>query len=99
MDNQHKLIKGYRDLSQPEIDLMNHIKEKESEMMALIWKVRQTLAEQQELSQTDKDLFHRLQQAEPARWCAMAKSHFQEGFMELVRSVAQPQSPNGNSAG
>jgi hypothetical protein len=27
MDNQHKLIKGYRDLTQQEIDLMNKIKE------------------------------------------------------------------------
>lgn len=26
MDNQHKLIKGYRDLSQEEIDLMNLVK-------------------------------------------------------------------------
>jgi len=28
MDNQHKQIKGYRDLSQYEIDLMNAAKEK-----------------------------------------------------------------------
>lgn len=27
MDNQHKKIKGYRELSQVEIDLMNRIKE------------------------------------------------------------------------
>ena len=27
MDNQHKLIKGYRDLSQEEIDEMNAIKD------------------------------------------------------------------------
>lgn len=27
MDNQHKLIAGFRDLSQAEIDLMNRIKE------------------------------------------------------------------------
>jgi len=27
MDNQHKQIKGYRDLSQQEIDAMNEIKE------------------------------------------------------------------------
>lgn len=27
MDNQHKKIKGYRDLSQEEIDLMNEVKE------------------------------------------------------------------------
>ncbi|OUL59247.1 DUF7681 family protein [Pseudoalteromonas ulvae] len=26
MDNQHKKIKGYRDLSQAEIDLMNDVK-------------------------------------------------------------------------
>jgi len=26
MDNQHKMIKGYRDLSQEEIDLMNKCK-------------------------------------------------------------------------
>lgn len=27
MDNQHRKIKGYRELSQPEIDLMNESKE------------------------------------------------------------------------
>jgi hypothetical protein len=27
MDNQHKKIKGYRDLSQDEIDMMNALKE------------------------------------------------------------------------
>lgn len=27
MDNQHKMIKGYRDLSQQEIDLINRLKE------------------------------------------------------------------------
>lgn len=33
MDNQHKKIKGYRDLSQEEIDLMNRIKEKGQELL------------------------------------------------------------------
>lgn len=32
MDNQHKLIKGYRDLSLNEIDLMNRSKELASEV-------------------------------------------------------------------
>ncbi len=27
MENQHKLIKGYRDLSQAEINSMNHVKD------------------------------------------------------------------------
>lgn len=36
MDNQHKKIKGYRDLSQEEIDLMNDIKKKGEEIGALV---------------------------------------------------------------
>lgn len=35
MENQHQKIKGYRDLTQEEIDLMNRIKEKGSELLAL----------------------------------------------------------------
>ncbi|CAH0445501.1 hypothetical protein LMG10661_01719 [Ralstonia syzygii subsp. syzygii] len=35
MDNQHKHIKGYRDLSQTEIDLMNQIKAKGAELLQL----------------------------------------------------------------
>lgn len=35
MENQHQKIKGYRDLSQEEIDLMNRIKEKGAELLAL----------------------------------------------------------------
>lgn len=36
MDNQHKLIKGYRDLSQEEIDMMNRIKSLGSDLDDLI---------------------------------------------------------------
>jgi hypothetical protein len=36
MDNQHKQIKGYRDLSQGEIDAMNAVKKKAEEVGALI---------------------------------------------------------------
>ncbi|AXI04363.1 Acb2/Tad1 domain-containing protein [Aquirhabdus parva] len=35
MENQHRKIKGYRDLSQEEIDLMNRIKAKGSELLEL----------------------------------------------------------------
>lgn len=35
MENQHKLISGYRDLSQEEIDLVNAIKEKGNEIGAI----------------------------------------------------------------
>ncbi len=36
MDNQHRQIKGYRELSQAEIDLMNKIKTKAAEVGALV---------------------------------------------------------------
>ena len=39
MDNQHKKIKGYRDLSQEEIDLMNECKEMSEKVGALTEKL------------------------------------------------------------
>ena len=36
MDNQHKQIKGYRDLTQEEINLMNEVKVKGAEIGKLI---------------------------------------------------------------
>lgn len=39
MDNQHQKIKGYRDLSQEEIDLMNEVKELAAKCEALISKL------------------------------------------------------------
>ncbi len=43
MDNQHKKIKGYRDLTQEEIDLMNSIKEKGAELGELVKKLEANL--------------------------------------------------------
>jgi len=40
MDNQHKKITGYRDLSQQEIDLMNEAKALAEQVGAFIEKVR-----------------------------------------------------------
>ena len=42
MDNQHKQIKGYRDLSQEEIDLMNEVKAKGVELGELVDKLMNT---------------------------------------------------------
>ena len=41
MDNQHKKIKGYRDLNQEEIDLMNKCKEKAEEVGSLVEEILQ----------------------------------------------------------
>lgn len=42
MDNQHQKIKGYRDLSQTEVDLMNKIKEKGAELGELVAELQST---------------------------------------------------------
>ena len=42
MDNRDKKIKGYRDLSQAEIDMMNEIKAKGEELKELIQSLRDT---------------------------------------------------------
>lgn len=47
MDNQHKKIKGYRDLSQVEIDLMNEAK-------ALAEQVGELVKRMEEIKDTDK---------------------------------------------
>ncbi len=39
MDNQHRQIKGYRELSQEEIDVMNQIKSKGAEVGELVAKL------------------------------------------------------------
>lgn len=72
MDNQHKQISGYRDLSQDEINAMNEIKGVEATVGAL-WRNVNALAE------TDK------------RWAAIARTHLEEGFSALIRSVAKPE--------
>ena len=40
MDNQHRKISGYRELSQEELDLMNEIKQKGKELGELVAKLR-----------------------------------------------------------
>lgn len=95
MDNQHKLIKGYRDLSAEEIALMNEVKEAGVMLGALIDKIAVHLNKQYdalwdvELGLNDaEDL--RLEAAEPFNWHAQAKHDLQVGIMKLVRSIAQP---------
>ena len=41
MENQHRRIKGYRELSQSEIDAMNEIKSKGAELGELVAKLRE----------------------------------------------------------
>lgn len=65
-------IKGYRDLTEQDINYVNIIKDGEINLGRL-WRAVS------EVDGVDK------------RWLAVAKTHFQEGFTALVRSVTQPE--------
>lgn len=41
MENQHRKIKGYRELSQAEINAMNAVKEKAAEVGELVYELEQ----------------------------------------------------------
>lgn len=96
MDNQHTKIKGYRDLSQAEIDLMNRIKTAGAALLDLHAEVVESLVEQRvriEREAASENVGARLADhiaAEPQRWAAIAKTDIQTGLMALIRSVAQP---------
>lgn len=80
MDNQHKLIKGYRDLTQGEIDIMNKIKAKAEEVGELLNSISWGNPSGGEPEAGFAD----------PRWYAIAKTDLQTGFMALVRSIAKP---------
>lgn len=95
MENQHRKIKGYRDLSQHEIDLMNEIKAKGQELQALVTKVREHTTDQEMASKimtgpVGKSESERIAAAQPGRWVSIAATDFQTGLMALTRAVAQP---------
>ena len=91
MDNQHKKISGYHDLSQEEIDLMNEVKEHAEQTRHLVHKVEMVLINQArnavESSNTEPP--HSIV-TEPLRWVAEGRTDLQKGYMSLVRSIAQP---------
>ena len=67
-------VRGYRDLTDGEVALINRVKEFEEDV-AHTW-----------------GLIERLNDADP-RWLAIARTHLQEGFSALVRSIARPNDP------
>ena len=93
MENQHKLIKGYRDLSQTEIDLMNRIKIAEAQVLELTQEVKAHIHQQADAAANSKEEHERMMDASPLRWLSISVTHLEQGFMSLVRAVAQPMSP------
>ena len=96
MENQHQKIKGYRDLSKEEIDLMNEIKAKGVELGALVEKLFAHVRHQLDQASTHAAKtgnfteFGRLTDAESHHWVATGATNLQQGLMALTRAVAQP---------
>lgn len=98
MENQHRMITGYRDLSQADVELMNEIKAEGLRIQTLHQKVcahygrarRAAGKIAPEPGRGESDETHRLDAAEPDRWLGIAETHLQVGLMALTRAVAQP---------
>jgi hypothetical protein len=95
MENQHRIIKGYRELSAEEIALMNEVKEEGQRLADLLKKVedhinKQYMAEYDILQGDTTEELDRLNAAEPYRWLQHAVDEYKTATMKLVRAVAQP---------
>lgn len=86
MDNQHQKIKGYRDLSQEEIDLMNEGKVLAEQCGVYIAKLRARDAAIAQTPPTTSDAPRVLDQ----RWISIGATDLQRGFMAVIRGIAQP---------
>ncbi len=84
MENQHKKIKGYRELSQEEINLMNRIKEKGEELGTIVSELKDIRIIDNQLEPV------KLMESHDA--IAIAEPHLKTGVMWLVRAVALPDS-------
>ncbi|MGX2039877.1 Acb2/Tad1 domain-containing protein [Methylocaldum sp. MU1018] len=95
MDNQHKLIAGYRDLTEDEIALMNEVKAKAAEVGTLVEKLRERLPafkmDGEPIQVGDQTLIGVSEEAyETDRWMTIGTDNLQQGFMALIRAVARP---------
>lgn len=79
MENQHRQIKGYRELDQEEIDLMNLIKHEGVELRGLYDRVGAHITKKGEV-----------EGAEQRRWLSIARTNYQQALMALTRAVAAP---------
>lgn len=77
VDNQHQKIKGYRDLSEQEIALINEGKELAEKVGEFVKKLGTS-----DVVPTTEGI--------DQRWLNIAKTDLQKGFMALIRSIAQP---------
>jgi len=98
MDNQHRQITGYRELTQAEVDLMNEIKALGPQLHELCEKVRLHVEQQRSYAahlnahENNPDERERLDAANPELWLSWGRDGMKQCLMHLTRAVAQPTS-------
>lgn len=90
MENQHRKISGYRELTQEEIDLMNEIKAVGLTLQELVDKVENRTQDMWTDALSSQPEIDRLLHADPMYWVSLGRGHLQQGLMALTRAVAQP---------
>jgi hypothetical protein len=80
MENQHRKIAGYRELSAEEIGLMNEAKALAEQCGAFIEKLREYPNSPQPGTIPALD----------QRWISIGATDLQRGFMAVIRGIAQP---------
>jgi hypothetical protein len=85
-------ITGYRQLTEDEVSIMNDVKALGSVIEGHIGQVLSHVRTQRAFNALAKAEIQRIEEAQPERWAAIARTHFQEGLMALTRAVAQPGS-------
>lgn len=84
MDNQYRLIEGYRELNETEIEIINLIKGVGETLAVAVQTVEDYI--------TLINIEHGIGYAEARRWAATVKTHLQQGLMALTRAIAKPTS-------
>lgn len=78
VDNQHQKIKGYRDLTEAEIAMMNELKELEARLANSLHGLEMTV---KNIAPAD---------TEAMRWIAVARTNLETGMMYAIKAVARP---------
>jgi hypothetical protein len=90
MENQHREIKGYRELSREEIDLMNRVKAHAETTGELVKALAQMNSLRFKGTAYGAPFEASIANGESNRWAAVAKTQLQQGYMALTRAIALP---------
>lgn len=90
MENQHRHITEYRELTSEEIALINKIKSFGENGKALIDEIRQHLLNQERTTAASEIADAQRIVAQPWRWASIGETDLQTGLMALTRADAQP---------